>query len=101
MSGARDSSPAIGLLMLDLFFPDAQSLKGKRSCTLPLMAQLRRDWNVSVAETGDRDAWQRATIAVAAVNTSSGEAHRTLDEIARSIERNHRLQLLDYSIEII
>ena len=65
------------------------------------MAQLRRDWNVSVAEVERQDSWQRSTIAVAAVNTSSPEAHRTLNEIARFVEGRHDLQLLDYSIQIL
>lgn len=91
----------VGLLTLDLFFPEAHSLKGKRSLARPLLERLRRDWNVSAAEVDHLDVWQRATFAVASVNTESAAARRTLDSIVRHVEQQHFVQLIDHSIEIL
>jgi len=91
----------IGLLTLELRFPDALTLKDKRSLTRPLLEGIRRQWNVSAAETGHRDSWQRATFAVATVNTESAEAHRTLEAVARHAGRGNGAELLDYSIELL
>ncbi len=82
-------------------FPDALTLKDKRSLTRPLLEGIRRQWNASATETGHRDAWQRATIAVATVNTESGEAHRTLEAVARHAGQVAGAELLDYSIELL
>ena len=90
----------IGLLRLELFLPDAHSLKQKRSITRPVIERIRREWNVSVTEVDHQDSWQRTTLAVANVNTGTAEAERTLGHIARSVEANPDVQLLDFSVEI-
>ena len=92
----------VGLLTLELFFPDSHSLKGKRSLLRPLLGRIRRGWNVSAAEVGPhRDVWQRATLAVAAVNTDAAQAHATLEAVAGAARDSPDLQLLDYSTEIL
>jgi uncharacterized protein YlxP (DUF503 family) len=91
----------IGLLTLELFFPDSHALKAKRSLAVPLLQELRRQWNVSAAEIARQDAWQRATFAVASVNTAPAEAHRTLTEVVRHVEAARGVQLVDFSIEIL
>ncbi len=91
----------VGLLTLELFFPEADSLKGKRSLARPLLERLRRDWNVSATEVDHLDQWQRATFAVASVNTEPSAARRTLDLIVRHVEQQHSVQLIDHAIEIL
>lgn len=91
----------VGLLTLELFFPDSHSLKGKRSLVRPIIERLRRNWNVSVAEVEHQDTWQRANLAVASVNTDGAEVQRTLNEVVRQVEAQHSLHLLDYSIQIL
>jgi hypothetical protein len=92
---------AIGLLTLDLRFPGVLSLKDKRSVLRPLLADLRRSWNVSASETGDRDLWQRATVEVATVNSAGAEAHATLEAVARHVGAGHAAELVDYSIQLL
>lgn len=91
----------VALLTLELHLPEADSLKAKRSLLRPVLDRLRRDWNVSVAEVEHRDTWQRATVAVASVNTETSQAHRTLEEVVRHVNTRHSLNLLDYSIQIL
>jgi len=91
----------IGLLTLEIFLPDSRSLKNKRSQLRPLMERLRRNWNVSVTEVENRDAWQRASVAIASINTESAGAHHTLEKIVRHVEEERSLNLLDYSIQML
>ena len=49
----------------------------------PLTSELRRTLNVSDAETGHQDLWQRAEIACAAV----GSARPVVDEMLRAADR--------------
>ena len=67
----------------DLHLPGCHSLKEKRGLLKPLTNGLRRTLNVSVAETGHQDLWQRAEIAFAVV----GSARPVVDEVLRAADR--------------
>jgi hypothetical protein len=89
------------VLTLNLFLPESQSLKAKRSLLRPLVENLRSRHNVSVAETGHLDAWQRATLTVAAVSGEETRVREVLDAIVRLVEERHGLHLLDHSVEMV
>jgi uncharacterized protein YlxP (DUF503 family) len=93
---------AVGLLTIELYLPLNDSLKGKRGILKPLIARLRREFNVSVCEADQQDAWTRATLEVACVSTDAATAHRQLQHVATHVE-GWRLdaQLVDYSIEML
>lgn len=93
---------AVGLLTIELYLPMNDSLKGKRGILRPLLARLRRDFNVSVCEADLQDALTRATIEVACVSENAAVAHRQLQHVATHVE-GWRLdaQLVDYSIEML
>jgi len=76
-------APIIGIRTWDLHLEGCLSLKDKRSVIKPLTGALRRDLNVSVAETGHQDLWQRAL--VAAVTVASDHAHGEL--VLQTVER--------------
>ena len=91
----------VGLLAMELFMPESASLKSKRSILHSLLQKIRRDWNVSAAETEHHNAWQRSLLSIASVNTSAGEVQHTLHEILKHAEDQPSLRVLDYSIEIL
>ena len=55
----NENAMAIGLLTLELYLPLNTSLKGKRSILKPLIARLRKDFNVSVCEADAQDMHSR------------------------------------------
>lgn len=73
----------IAIQTWDLHLPGCHSLKEKRGLLKPLTTGLRRTLNVSVAETGHQDLWQRAEIACAVV----GSARPVVDEVLRAADR--------------
>ena len=73
----------VGVQMWELHLPGCHSLKEKRGILKPLTAALRQQLNVSVAETGHQDLWQRAEIACAAV----GSARPVVEQLLRSADR--------------
>lgn len=93
---------AIGLLTLEMYLPLAESLKDKRSVIKPVIARLRREFNVSVCEADAQDEWTRSVLEVVCVSQTSAQAHRQLQSVAKLVE-NWRLdaQLLDYTIEMV
>ena len=75
--------PFLVALTIHLHLPDNGSLKGKRKELLSVRAALQRRFGASVAEVGDQDLWQRATLAASVVGRSAGD----LDHIADGVER--------------
>jgi uncharacterized protein YlxP (DUF503 family) len=57
----------VGLLVADCLLGDVHSLKEKRSVVRPVVAELRRRFEVSAAETGDQELHRRTELSVALV----------------------------------
>jgi uncharacterized protein len=79
----------------DLHLPACHSLKEKRSVLKPLTSGLRRTLNVSVAETGHQDAWQRAEIVCAAVGSARAVVDETLRAADRLVEEMDGVRIVD------
>jgi uncharacterized protein YlxP (DUF503 family) len=73
----------VAVLVIDLHFPDAGSLKAKRKQLSSIKAQLQTRMHVAVSETAHQDLWQRATLTAA---LTAGTV-RQLDTAADEIER--------------
>jgi uncharacterized protein YlxP (DUF503 family) len=73
----------VGILSVELHFPDNHSLKGKRKELLSAKAQLHRRFGASVAEVDHHDVWQRARLTVACVARGHAEAMELLDAAER------------------
>lgn len=70
----------VAVLLIDLHFPDAGSLKGKRAELAPVKARLDK-LGAAVAEVAHHDLWQRATLAAAFVGGSPGRLDSHVDEV--------------------
>ncbi len=73
----------VGILSVELHFPDNHSLKGKRKELLSVKAQLQRRFGASVAEVDHHDVWQRARLTLACVARGHKELHELLDGAER------------------
>ena len=91
----------IGLLTLDLHFPGARSLKDKRQALRSLETRIRNRHNVSLAEVEHQDLWQRARLAVVAVNTDLGHLESTLSAVAGEAATARDVLLVDQHTEIL
>lgn len=92
----------IGIATIELHIPLNDSLKGKRSVIKPILARLRSEYNVSVAEVGQQDMLRSAVIGVACISPDKDYAHGLLMKVVDSVQR-WRLdaELVDYEIELI
>ena len=73
----------VAILTVELHFPEAASLKGKRHFVRSAKAQLQNRVGASVAEVDHHDVWQRARLTVACVAREHHELERLLDEAER------------------
>jgi uncharacterized protein YlxP (DUF503 family) len=73
----------VGILSVELHFPENGSLKGKRKFLKSTRAQLRERFGASVAEVDHHDLWQRAGLTVACAARGHRELHELLDAVER------------------
>ena len=78
-------SAYVALLLVDLHFPQAGSLKAKRKELSSLKGQLQSRLNYAVAEVGYQDTWQRAQLSVALTSGSLGQLDREIATVERFI----------------
>jgi uncharacterized protein len=84
----------IGVLVVDLRLGDVRSLKEKRSVVRPIVAELRRRFEVAAAETGNLDLYRRAEITLAVVSSAHRHATSVLEECERHVARRPEVELL-------
>lgn len=72
---------------LHLRIEAAQSLKDKRRVLRSLLDRARRELGLSVAEVGDQDLWNVATIGACAVSASRPLATEAVRRFAEHVER--------------
>ena len=77
------ASGYVAVLVIDLHFPDAESLKSKRKDLSSIKAQLNRRLGVAVAEVGHQDLWQRATLTAALTGGSLSHLSSVADNVER------------------
>jgi uncharacterized protein len=95
------SSPAVfacvmwvGALELDVLLGDVHSLKEKRSVVRPVVAELRRRFEVSAAEAGHQDLHRRALLGICLVAGDAGHVTQVLDHCERLVAARPELELL-------
>ena len=75
----------VACLTLDLHLRDVHSLKEKRAVLRPILEGARRRYAVAAAEVDHQDLWQRATVGLAAVSGSAGQAQKVIDAAERFV----------------
>ena len=73
----------VGILSVELRFPEAHSLKEKRHFVRSAKAQLQNRFGASVAEVDFHDLWQRSRLTMSCVAREEREVVRLLDEAER------------------
>ena len=84
----------VGALQFDLLLGDVHSLKGKRSLVRPLIAELRKRFELSVAEVDHLELHRRAGIGVAAVSPDRAHLVEVLDAAERLVAYRPEVELL-------
>lgn len=71
----------VAVLIVDLHFPEAGSLKAKRKDLQSIKAHLRGRFGAAVAETSFQDLWQRAQLTVALTSGSAAHLDEAVDHV--------------------
>ena len=90
----------VGVLRLTLVVHGAHSLKEKRHAVRKIVDRVRARYNVSIAEVGENDVWQRAVLGVSAVANDRSFINEVLDKIVRDVETIGVADIVSREMEI-
>jgi uncharacterized protein len=95
----NDLTCHIGVLYLEVFISDSQSLKDKRHHIKSMKDKIRQKFNVSVSEVGELDKWQLACLAFAMTGNDHKFIDASLQSIPDYIEANYPVEISGQRLE--
>ena len=90
----------VGILSVELHFPESGSLKGKRKFVKSAKAQLQNRFGASVAEVDHHELWQRARLTLACVARDHRELEQLLDDAERYLS-GQQYELISTEREVV
>jgi uncharacterized protein YlxP (DUF503 family) len=90
----------VGTLKIILHLHDNRSLKGKRKVVRSMVDKVKHKFNVSIAEVGSNDKWQRIELGVSAVGNDRRHIDSSLNNILDYIDTLYLAEIVDSSAEI-
>lgn len=90
----------VGLGIITFRLHDCRSLKGKRKIVRAIVAQIGNHFNVSVAEVGANDMYQRAEIGFALVGNDRPRINSKIDKLFNMVEALGLAEVIDTEMEI-
>lgn len=91
----------VGALEMDVLLGDVHSLKQKRSAVRPVVAELRRRFEVAAAEAGHLDLHRRSLIGVAVVASDAAHVTEVLAACERLVAGRPELELLSARMRLL
>ncbi len=91
----------VGVCRLSLVLGAGQSLKVKRSVLHRIKDRVKNKFNVSIAEVGSQDLWQRIDLGLAVTGNDGGHVNSQLDKVQNFIGSLGAAQIVDSWIELI
>ncbi len=90
----------VGTLKIILHLHDNRSLKGKRKVVRSMVDKVKHKFNVSIAEVGSNDKWQRIELGVSAVGNDRRHIDSSLNNILDYMDTLYLAEIVDSSVEI-
>lgn len=84
----------VATLRIDVLLGDVSSLKQKRSVVRPMISELRRKYEVGVAEVGHLDLHRRAEIGVVTTAADAAHCRAVLDTCERAVAARPEIEVL-------
>ena len=92
----------VGICKISLRLPENLSLKGKRQVLKSITSRVGNKFNVSVAEVGDQDSWQLATLGICCISNNKRYTNEVLSKVVDFIVNcRFEVEILNYEIEIL
>ncbi len=90
----------VGSLKIELRLTDNRSLKGKRKVVRSMVDKVKSRFNVSIAEVGSNDKWQKIELGISAVGNDRRHIDSSLNHILSFLESLYLAEIVHTEMEI-
>ncbi len=95
-------SVIIGACKITIHIPQSRSLKDKRQVVKSIIAKVRNQFDVAVAEVDGLGRWQVASLGIACVSNSGMHAQEVLERVVDFIQQSRLdAEVTEYRIELL
>lgn len=84
----------VGTLEIEILIRESHSLKARRRVVKSLKDRIRSRFDVSVADVGDQEVWQRAVLGVAVVTNERRFANEVLSKVLDLVAGDARVEIV-------
>ena len=90
----------VGTLKVEFFLSDNRSLKGKRKVVRSMVDKVKSRFNVSIAEVGSNDKWQKIELGISTVGNDRRHIDSSLNHILSFLDSLYLAQIVETRMEI-
>ena len=91
----------VGSGIIDIFIPGSRSLKEKRGVLSRIIKRTQNEFNISIAEVGDNDNWQRSRIGISVVGNDRRYIEGKIDHVIHFIDDLMIAEVIGTKMEIV
>ena len=91
----------VGTLQVSFFLNENRSLKGKRKVVRSMVDRVKAKFNVSIAEVGSNDKWQKIELGISAVGNDVRHIDASLNNVLSYLESMCLAEVIDTNMEIV
>lgn len=91
----------VAVLTIELYLPGSLSLKDKRTILRGIKDRIGNKFNVSIAEVGYLDKWQRAELGIAQVSNDYHLLEKSINKIFGIIDNSEYAEVVHHSVEYL
>jgi uncharacterized protein YlxP (DUF503 family) len=90
----------VGTLKIEFRLTDNRSLKGKRKIVKSMVDKVKSRFNVSIAEVGSNDKWQKIELGISTVGNDRRHIDSSLNHTLKFLDSLYLAQIVNTEMEI-
>lgn len=91
----------IGICTCEIFIFNANSLKSKRSVVKSIIEKSKNRFNISIAEVGENDKWQKSIIAFSTISNNQKIVEETIEKVINLFDSYSEIEIINIKREIL
>ncbi len=91
----------IGICTCEIYIFNANSLKSKRSVVKSIIEKSKNRFNISIAEVGENDKWQKSIIAFSTISNDQRIVEETIEKVINFFDSYSEIEIINIKREIL
>lgn len=91
----------IGICTCEIYIFNANSLKSKRSVIKSMIEKSKNRFNISIAEVGENDKWQKSIIAFSTISNDQKVVEETIEKVINLFDSYSEIEIINIKREIL